>query len=317
VYKGILSDGTLIAVKVLQLQNDQVNKSFQIECNVLRKVRHRNLVKIVTSCSNPYFKALVFEFMPNGTLEKHLYPGRYNNSGDDVCELGLKTRLDIAIDVAYAIEYLHHDSSVQIVHCDIKPNNVLLDEDMVGHVTDFGIARLISESSTDSLTSTLALKGTMGYIPPEYGLGDIISTQGDVYSYGILLLEMLTRKQPSSDMFVEDLNLHNWVNLAFPNTVKGVIDSSLFNEIDGDESEENNTLKCLISLLRVGLLCSKGSPQERPPMRVVVTMLKSIREDFMGNASASHGLGRSISSLRKENITRNNASLSDDESSTF
>jgi len=166
VYKGILSDGTLIAVKVLQLQNDQVNKSFQIECNVLRKVRHRNLVKIVTSCSNPYFKALVFEFMPNGTLEKHLYPGRYNNSGDDVCELGLKTRLDIAIDVAYAIEYLHHDSSVQIVHCDIKPSNVLLDEDMVGHVTDFGIARLISESSTDSLTSTLALKGTMGYIPP-------------------------------------------------------------------------------------------------------------------------------------------------------
>jgi len=149
----------------------------------------------------------------------------------------------------------------------------------------------------------------------EYGLGDIISTQGDVYSYGILLLEMLTRKQPVSDMFVEDLNLHKWVNLAFPNRVKGVIDNSLLNDMDEDE---NNAHKCLISLLRVGLLCSKDSPQERPTMRVVVTMLKSIREDFVGNTMASHGLRGNISNLlSNENATRNDISLSYDESSTF
>jgi LRR receptor-like serine/threonine-protein kinase FLS2 len=120
-------------------------------------------VRVITSCSNLHFKGLVFEFMCNGSLEKHLYPNRDDNN---VCELGLKTRLDIAIDVAHAMEYLHHDSFVQVVHCDIKPSNVLLDESMVGHVMDFGIARLVGATSNDSLTSTVALKGSVGYISP-------------------------------------------------------------------------------------------------------------------------------------------------------
>jgi hypothetical protein len=137
VYKGILSDGTLVAVKVFQLQKDKVEKSFREECIVLKKVRHRNLVRIITSCSNLHFKGLVFEFMSNGSLEKHLYPNIDENNGEYVCDMGPKTRLDIAIDVAHAIEYLHHDSFVQVVHCDLKPNNVLLDEDMSGHVARF------------------------------------------------------------------------------------------------------------------------------------------------------------------------------------
>ena len=160
-----LSDGTLVAVKFFQLQKDKVEKSFRVECIVLQKVRHRNLVRIITSCSNLHFKGLVFEFMSNGSLEKHLYPNRDDNNGEDVCDMELKTRLDIAIDVAHAIEYLHHNSFVQVVHCDLKPNNVLLDEDMSGHVADFGIARLIDETSDGSITSTLSLKGSVGYIP--------------------------------------------------------------------------------------------------------------------------------------------------------
>eukprot|EP00253_Pinus_taeda_P025612 PITA_25612 len=175
VYKGILSDGSFVAVKVLQLQNEQVEKSLKAECTVLQKVRHRNLVRVITSCSNLQFKALVFEFMPKGSLEKHLYPDRDDNNDEDLCELRLKTRLDIAIDVAHAMEYLHHDSFVQVVHCDIKPSNVLLDEDMSGHVTDFGIARLIGATSNDSLTSSLALKGSMGYIAPGMTFKTIIS----------------------------------------------------------------------------------------------------------------------------------------------
>ena len=175
VYKGILNDGTLVAIKVFQLQNE-VEKSFKAECTVLQKVRHRNLMRIITSCSNLHFKGLVFQFMSNGSLEKHLYPDKDDNDGEDVCELGLKTRVNIAIDVAHAMEYLHHYSYVQVVHCDIKPNNVLLDEDMTSHVTYFGLARLIGAASThvptsiwlehDSLISTLALKGSMGYIAP-------------------------------------------------------------------------------------------------------------------------------------------------------
>jgi LRR receptor-like serine/threonine-protein kinase FLS2 len=166
VYKGILSDGMLVAVKVFNLQNDQVVKSFKTECNILKNVRHRNLVRIITSCSNLHFKGLVFKFMDNGSLEEHLYPDKDDKNVEDVCDLGLKTRLDIAIDVAHAMEYLHHDSLVHVVHCDIKPSNVLLDANMFGLVTDFGIAKLIGATSNDSHTSTLALKGSMGYIAP-------------------------------------------------------------------------------------------------------------------------------------------------------
>ena len=133
---------------------------------VLQKVQHQNLVRIITSCSNLHFKGLVFNFMSNGSLEKHLYPDTIHNNGEHVYELGLKRRLGIAVDVAHAMEYLHHDSFVQVVNCDIKLINVLLDEDTTCHVTYFGIASLVGATFSDSLTSTLALKGSIGYIAP-------------------------------------------------------------------------------------------------------------------------------------------------------
>eukprot|EP00253_Pinus_taeda_P017660 PITA_17660 len=319
VYKGVLTNGTLVAVKVLSLQSDQGEKLFKGECNVLGKIQHQNLVKIITSCSNLHFKGLEFEFMPNGSLEKHLYPNIHNNNVEVVCELGLRARLDIGINVGHAIKYLHHDSFVQVVHCDIKPSNVLLDEDMVAHVIDFGIAKLIGESSTCSLSSTLALRGSVGYIAPEYGLGVAVCSQGDVYSYGILLLEILTRKQPTSGMFIGDLNLHSWVNLAFPDRVKEVIDNDLFIEVGSDDFEENKVYKCLVSLLRVALLCSKHSPNERPTMKFVVMALESIKEDLVENSFTSRGLRRSISNLLSNlNTTSNDAPiLSDQSSSTY
>eukprot|EP00253_Pinus_taeda_P029017 PITA_29017 len=319
VYKGILSDGTLVAVKVFQLLKDKAEKSFKAECSILQKVRHRNLVKVITSSCNIDFKALVFKFMSNGSLEKHLYPSTNDNNGEDACEMGLKTRLDIAIDVAHAIEYLHHDSFVQVVHCDLKPNNVLIDEDMLGHVTDFGIARLVDETSTESLTSSLPLRGSMGYIAPEYGFGEPVSTKGDIYNYGILLLEMLTRKRPTNDMFSGALNLHKWVNLAFPSKVKEVIDHNLLREVDGDEFEENNVFNCIFSLTRVVLLCSKDSPNERPTMRDVVLVLERLRNDLGENEVASRRLRQSISNLLSNtNATRSDAHASNaNNSSSF
>jgi hypothetical protein len=147
----------------------------------------------------------------------------------------------------------------------------------------------------------------------KYGLGETISTKGDVYIYGILLLEMHTRKQPTSDMFGGDLTLHKWVNLLFPNRVNEVIDNNIFTEMDGDEFEKYIVYKCLLSLLNVGFLCSKDSPEERPTMKDVVILLVSAREKCVG----SRRLRLSISYfLNNTNATRNDASTSHDKSSS-
>ncbi|XP_060174299.1 receptor kinase-like protein Xa21 [Lycium barbarum] len=135
VYKGIFKDGTLFAAKVFNIQLESAFKSFDTECEILRNLRHRNLIKVITSCSNLDFKALVLEYMPNGTLDKWLYSHNLF--------LDLLQRLDIMIDVASAMDYLHNGYSTPVVHCDLKPSNVLLDQEMVAHVSDFGIAKLL------------------------------------------------------------------------------------------------------------------------------------------------------------------------------
>ncbi|KAL8503929.1 hypothetical protein ACS0TY_022597 [Phlomoides rotata] len=166
VYKGILRDGKVIAVKVFNTQSEVAFKSFDVECEVLRNIRHRNLTKILSSCSNPDFKALILEYIPNASLEKWLYSHNLF--------LDARQRLDILIDVASALEYLHYGYSTPIVHCDLKPSNVLLDEEMIAHVCDFGISKLLRDEESTVLTNTLA---TLGYIAP-----------GEIYSSFIYVL---------------------------------------------------------------------------------------------------------------------------------
>ena len=172
VYRAVFNTGendthTTVAVKVLDLTQSKASKSFDAECEALRNIRHRNLVKVFTSCSSidhtgAEFKALAIEFMSNGNLDKWLYP-------EDVecgLTLSLTQRLNIAIDVASALDYLHHDCDPPVVHCDLKPGNVLLDEDMTAHVGDFGLARFLSHDSSQNESSTIGLKGSIGYIAP-------------------------------------------------------------------------------------------------------------------------------------------------------
>jgi len=173
VYKGTLgSSNMIVAVKVYNLQQRGASKSFLTECEALRSIRHRNLIKILTSCSSVDskghdFKALVFEFMPNGSLETWLHPEE--NVGPEFNHLNLIQRLDIALDVANALVYLHHDLEPPIIHCDLKPSNILLDNDMSAHVGDFGLAKFFTEAmpqpSRDSSSST-GIRGTIGYVAP-------------------------------------------------------------------------------------------------------------------------------------------------------
>jgi LRR receptor-like serine/threonine-protein kinase EFR len=172
VYKGKLGpDETSVAVKVLNLEKQGASKSFIAECQALRNIRHRNLVKILTACSSldfegRDFKALVYEFMSNGNLDTWLHP-------EDGLQLhrnlSLLQRMNIAIDVASALLYLHHHCQTPIIHCDLKPSNVLLDDDLTAHISDFGLARLLSESGRQAFLnqlSSVGISGTVGYAAP-------------------------------------------------------------------------------------------------------------------------------------------------------
>ncbi|CAI9782589.1 unnamed protein product [Fraxinus pennsylvanica] len=262
VYRGTLNNGRDIAVKVFNLQQQNALKSFDVECEVLRNLRHRNLRKVISTCSNPDFKALVLEYMSNGSLEKWLYSDEY--------VLDILQRINIMIDVAHALEYLHYGYSTPIVHCDLKPSNVLLDEDLVAHLSDFGISKLLGEGESNAYTTTL---GTLGYIAPEYGLEGSVSIRCDVYSYGIMLMEVFTRMKPSDKKFSGDLNLRSWINDSMHDAITHIIDSNLL------EPEERNTkkLRSLSFVMELALNCSMESASERVNMREVVATLKNIR----------------------------------------
>ncbi|GLJ20728.1 hypothetical protein SUGI_0377580 [Cryptomeria japonica] len=275
IYKGVLKNGKNVAVKVFNFQDENAHQSFSKECKILKRVRHRNIIRIISTFSNLEIKALVLPFMSNGSLEKWLYP-----SGRDECILNLSDRLRIAIEIAHGMAYLHHHCFVQVIHCDLKPNNILLGDDMTSYVADFGISKLLFGDSMDSLTFTNALKGSIGYIAPEYGMGGRVSTKGDVYSYGILLLELLTRRKPMDDMFVEGTNLRGWVGMNFPNKITEVVDKAVLTNVN--ESEMTMALSCLTHLMEVGLVCTRELPQQRPNMAEIVDRLEKIRDTFNG-----------------------------------
>ncbi|CAA3018861.1 probable LRR receptor-like serine threonine-kinase At3g47570, partial [Olea europaea subsp. europaea] len=127
------------------------------------------------------------------------------------------------IDVAYAMEYLHYSYSMPVVHCDLKPSNVLLDEDFVAHLSDFGTVKLLCEGENNAYTATL---GTLGYITSDYGLEGSVSIKCDVYSYGIMLMEVFTRMKPSYKKFSGDLNLRTWINDTMPYAITRIINSN-------------------------------------------------------------------------------------------
>ncbi|KAF8026931.1 hypothetical protein BT93_F3426 [Corymbia citriodora subsp. variegata] len=298
VYRGILEGkGTLVAVKVLHLVRHGALKSFIAECEAFKNIKHRNLLKILTVCSSidyhgDDFRALVYEFMDNGSLEHWLHPNTTSSHENELSQkLNFIRRISIAIGVASALDYLHYQCHFPILHCDLKPSNILLDANMVAHVGDFGLAKFLLGSSFDTIAnrmSSLGLRGTIGYAPPEYAMGCEVSREGDVYSYGILLLEMFTGLSPTDNRFGENLTLHSFVAAALPDRVLEVTDRILLLERESHfdhESPQHRLSKsnvifqeCLVMIYDIGVACSKEVRGKRMSISGVANQLQKIRE---------------------------------------
>ncbi|KAM3689767.1 hypothetical protein ACJW31_09G071600 [Castanea mollissima] len=292
IYKGVLSEnGAIVAIKLLNLQQQEASISFINECNALRNIRHRNLLKIISACSSidhkdNDFKSLIFEFMCNGNVQHHSR------------RLNFIQRLNIAGDVAFALEYLHHHCQIPIVHCDLKPSNILLDENMVAHVGDFGLVKFLFEAFDNPFkTQTLSIEFHW------YRMGGQVSTLGDIFSYGILLLEMFTGKKPINEIFKDALTIHKFTSMALPENVMDIVGPLIFFEEDEEgvdnEKNEDDLEVCaiikedhhvnvssrikdyLISVFQIVLSCSTTSPNERMPTNVVVNEMNALRNTFL------------------------------------
>ncbi|XP_051128442.1 cysteine-rich receptor-like protein kinase 44 isoform X2 [Andrographis paniculata] len=260
VYKGKLSDGREIAVKMLLRNSGQGDKEFKNEVQLLSRLQHRNLIRLLGFSMERRQKLLIYEFVPNASLDKFIFDPIKSS------QLNWKRRRNIISGTARGLLYLHEDSHRRIIHRDLKPSNILLDEEMNPKIGDFGMARLFESSRTQENTETVV--GTYGYMPPEYALYGEVSVKADVFSFGVLVLEIITgKKSVSNDRGnVEDLLSIVWKNWR-DGTAENVIDPVL--------RTGNDSIRDMLRHLHMGLLCVHENPADRPLMNSVVLMLSS------------------------------------------
>lgn len=257
VYKGTLGDGRVVAVKQLSVASHQGKSQFLAEIATISAVQHRNLVKLYGCCLEGDKRLLVYEYLENKSLDQLLF-----GTGSKSLYLDWKTRFDICLGVARGLAYLHEESRLRIVHRDVKASNILLDSDLTPKISDFGLAKLYDDKKTHISTR---VAGTIGYLAPEYAMRGHLTEKADIFSFGVVALEMVSGR-PNSDPSLEDdrIYLLEWAwNLHENNKEIELVDPTL-NEYDADEVRR---------IIGVALLCTQASPSLRPATSRVVAML--------------------------------------------
>lgn len=263
VYKARLKDGSIVAIKKLIHVTGQGDREFMAEMETIGKIKHRNLVPLLGYCKIGEERLLVYEYMKWGSLEAVLH--------DMKNELDWETRKKIIIGSARGLAFLHHSCIPHIIHRDMKSSNVLLDENIEARVSDFGMARLVNALDTHLSVSTLA--GTPGYVPPEYYQSFRCTTKGDVYSYGVVLLELLSGKRPiDPSEFGDDNNLVGWAKqLHRDKRSHEILDPELITNVSGDAE--------LYHYLNIAFECLDDKPYRRPTMIQVMAMFRELQAD--------------------------------------
>ncbi|MFS7946506.1 putative protein kinase RLK-Pelle-LRR-Xb-1 family [Helianthus anomalus] len=269
VYKAQLKDGSVVAIKKLIHVTSQGDREFMAEMETIGRIKHRNLVPLLGYCKVGEERLLVYEYMKWGSLEAVLHDRV--KGGGCVPWLDWSSRKKIAIGSARGLAFLHHSCIPHIIHRDMKSSNVLLDQDFEARVSDFGMARLVNALETHLSVSTLA--GTPGYVPPEYYQSFRCTAKGDVYSYGVVLLELLSGKKPiDTKEFGDDNNLVGWAKqLHRERKIRDILDPELLS----DKTCESELLHCL----KISFQCVDNKPWKRPTMIQVMAMFKELHED--------------------------------------